>query len=107
MDNGCDTLRQLWGTAVVDLAIDKPGVTGVIPRGLSFVESGNMRWSMQLAALKCWEERTRGLPTLAVSLPPIVNEDAKYVSSSTSSSSSPSGGQWTSQSSANSSTSRK
>lgn len=67
--NGCETLKKLWDKAMTNSAIDNPSSYGWFTRIFSPVESENIQWSMQLAALKCWEERTRINPN--TSFPPI------------------------------------
>ena len=80
--NGCETLNKLWDKAMNNTAIDTPSSYGMFTRFFSPFESQNIQWSMQIAALKCWEERTRNGNN--VSFPPIVSEEKNYFTSSSS-----------------------
>lgn len=58
MSEGCETLKKLYEIAFNDASISEPGIAGVPNRIVNFWKSDNIQWSMQIAALKCWEERT-------------------------------------------------
>jgi hypothetical protein len=75
MATGCEVLRSLW-KAALECKIDKPGITGTLDRTTSFVQCRNIRDTMAMASLKCWEERT------LASYPPmiIVDEHKSLVS---------------------------
>ena len=71
IDNGCDTLRFLWAMANKDFDITHPGITGLGSRVMSFVEMERIPVFMQIAALKCWEERNRVPQQQNVEFPPM------------------------------------
>jgi hypothetical protein len=76
-DNGCATLNYLWSVAARDFDFERPGVTGVVSRISSWVEMERVPSFLQMAALKCWEERTRfpvpngANPAWTVPVPPM------------------------------------
>ena len=70
IDNGCDTLRFLWALANKDFDLTHPGLAGLGSRVTSFIEIERVPVFMQLAAMKCWEERTRGNNT-SIPFPPM------------------------------------
>jgi hypothetical protein len=78
---GCEVLRELWTVAYQNTGVGNPGVDGVPSRAIAFWQSSNISWSMQLAALKCWEERNSS------EFPPLIINEIKEVKSSSSSSS--------------------
>ena len=65
MATGCEVLKDLW-KAALECHIQEPGIFGTPSRVASFVQCANIRDSMVIASLKCWEERTPHL------YPPIV-----------------------------------
>lgn len=78
--SGCEVLRELWAVAYENTGVSNPGVDGAPSRAIAFWQSSNISWSMQLAALKCWEERSR---TIQTEFPPLIINKTKEVKSKT------------------------
>ena len=72
--NGCSALQELWKVAL-ECNIENPGISGSIERQASFVKCGNVATFMNMAALKCWEERIERVPEF----PPIVHNTVKIL----------------------------
>ena len=77
--SGCSVLQQLWSIAAKDLDLEHPGIGGLPSRLVSFVEIHNMPTFLQLAAIKCWEERSRGGAFPGVQTPPLFHPGPRDV----------------------------
>ena len=82
-ESGCETISKLWEIATKNAAVSDPGIDGTSTRMFSFVQTDNILWSMQIATMKCWEERTRTNENqMDITFPPIMNIEKTIINSS-------------------------
>lgn len=75
--SGCDTMDLLWKSAQA-CYLTKPGIAGTLERVKSFVTCSNIYPFMRIAALKCWQERTKlGANPSALFTPLDLSEDTE------------------------------
>ena len=77
--SGCDTMLKLWKVAL-ECNIEDPGIVGTTGRVNNFVKCDNLQKFYNIAAQKCWEERSR---RSQVEFPPITHIEETIVKSNT------------------------